>query len=58
MYWIHQVQDFEKWWAVVNTVLILQVLYIAGSFVTSWELEELLASETELCCMEIVNYLG
>jgi len=35
MYWIHQVQDFEKWWAVVNTVLILQVLYIAGSFVTS-----------------------
>ena len=35
MNWVHQVQDFEKWWAVMNTVLTLQVLYNAESFMTS-----------------------
>jgi hypothetical protein len=33
--WMHLTQDRDQWWAVVNTVMNLQVLQQAGNFFTS-----------------------
>jgi hypothetical protein len=33
--WIHWAQDRDRWWALVNTVMNLRVLYNAGNFLTS-----------------------
>jgi hypothetical protein len=34
--WMHLAQDRDQWWAVVNTVMNLGVLYKAGNLLTSW----------------------
>ena len=35
MDWIELAQDKEKWWALVNAVMNLQVPYNAGNYLTS-----------------------
>jgi hypothetical protein len=36
MEWIPVAQDRDKWQALVNVVMKLQVLWEAGNFLTSW----------------------
>jgi hypothetical protein len=33
--WIHLAQDRNQWWALVNMVMSLQVIYRVGNFLTS-----------------------
>jgi hypothetical protein len=49
MDWIDMAQDRDRWWAVVSAVMNLQTRGI------SWQAEDLLASQEELCSMELVS---
>jgi hypothetical protein len=42
----------DRWWALVNAVMSLRVLYNAGNFMTN---ENRLASEEGLCSVEKVR---
>jgi len=46
--WIDLAQDRDRWQALVNVVMNLQVPHSAGNFLT----ENWLAAQEELCCME------
>jgi hypothetical protein len=35
MNWIELIQDRDRWWALVNTVMSLWVLYSAGNYMSS-----------------------
>jgi len=37
MDWIELAQDGDRWWALINPVIKLRALYIAGNFLASWE---------------------
>jgi hypothetical protein len=37
MNWIHLAQDRGRWWADVNSVIIIRILQTAGNFLTSGE---------------------
>ena len=50
--WINVVQNRDKWWAVVNTVMKLRVPYMRG---ISWLAEKLYAYQEGLCPMELVS---
>jgi len=47
MAWIHLVQDRDKWEALVNKVMNIQVPQHAGNFCPA---EKPLAAQEELCC--------
>ena len=46
--WIDKAQDKDRWQAIVNVVMNLQVPYNVGNFLT----ENWLAAQEELCSME------
>jgi hypothetical protein len=52
MNWIELVQYMDRWWALVNALLSLRVLYNAGNFMTNGNR---LASEERLCSVEKVR---
>jgi hypothetical protein len=53
MDWIVLAQDKDRWWELVNAVMILRVPYNA---VISSLAENLLASQERLCSMDLVSY--
>jgi hypothetical protein len=54
--WIDLAQDRDRWWAVVHTVMNLQVPLNAGNSLSSLDI---LASQEGLCSMElVVNLTG
>jgi len=52
MNWIELIRCMDRWWALVNAVMSLRVLYNAGNFMTN---ENRLASEEGLCSVEKVR---
>jgi len=53
--WIHLAQDRGNTWAVVSIEINFQLLCYVGNLLT---ISELLAPHKELCCMELVGWLG